>query len=346
VPGITSEMWWIHPLLLAGALPSITASAIIASSSAGLFYDAFETVQTVGGTTSLENLAIRHSDDILVTSTSSGALYQIRPRNDMPPVLVAKMDDASGLLGIVELQRDIFYVAGSNISERVAAPGSNRVWRIDMRCFKMSPDGIVLHPASATLVARLPDAMLLNGMSRLSLDDDAHLLIADSVAGSIIKLNVYTGRHSVFSNDSTMAPSPTGLGLGINGIHVQDATVYYTSLDQGLFASIEISHETGLPRGSAQIIARGIVAGDDFALSPDGTKAFVANNGEFTITEVDIPGRFATVVANSSFLQASSAVASAGKDHPGRIPLYVTGAMSLSGNETVGRVVKAYLKSP
>ena len=65
-------------------------------------------------------------------------------------------------------------------------------------------------------VAEFAEAGLLNGMSRLSADDSANLLLADSVTGAVIKLNVYTGAHKVVIRDPSMDPRSDGLGIGVN----------------------------------------------------------------------------------------------------------------------------------
>ena len=82
----------------------------------------------------------------------------------------------------------------------------------------------------------------------------------------------------------------------------------------------------------------GIIAGDDFAISPGGDKALIANNGESTLTLVDIPGKSTSIVANSTLLQAVSTVAF-GHERHGLTPLYVAAASGSSGNVTVRSVV-------
>lgn len=289
----------------------------------------FSTLQTVSGTQNLENLAIRQNGDILVTSTTSGVIHQVSAGNATPSISIAQFP-VLALLGIAELEQDVFYVAGSNISGGAATPGTNRVWRVDMNPFQASANGTILSPARVSLVANFPEVGTLNGMTTLDKD---HVLIADSSLGTITKLNVQSGEYSIFANDSTMAPLSTDngyLGIGVNGIHTLTNKLYYTSLDQGLFASINLD----CPSEPAEIIATGIVAGDDFAITKDGKTAFIANNGEFTLTEVYIPGKSGRLL-NSTFLQtASSAAFGRGSE----TVLYVTGAMSLCGNETVGRV--------
>lgn len=315
------------------AIPTIPVSA-----------PTFKTLHDVPGTTSLENIAIKQSGDILVTSVSSNVLYQVSRNSSYPPLAVATIPNASSLLGIAELEKDVFYVIASQISGVVAAPGSNSVWRVNLRSPCSYANGTAMPQNVLSHVAQFEEAGLLNGMSRLSADDSAHLLLADSAAGAVVKLNVYTGAYETVIRDPSMDPHPDGLGVGVNGIHVVGSTLYYTSLDAGTFSAITICPETGLPTGPAETIVGGIAFGDDFAIFPAGDKALITNNGEFTLTLVDIPGKSASTVASSTLLQAISAVAF-GRERGGVTPVYVTASAGIGGNVTVGSVVYAEIGS-
>jgi len=300
----------------------------------------FSTFKTVPGTTTLENIAIRKSGDILVTSVSSNILYQVPRDSSMPPTPVATIPNALGLLGVVELEADIFYVIGSQISGLDVVPGSNAVWRVDLRepcSFANATDSM---GGEVSLVARIADGQLLNGMSRLSDGDRAHVLLADSMAGVVYRLDVHTGAYEIVMRDPSMDPQLGGLGLGINGIHVHGESLYFTNLDLGTFAKIPICLETGLTTGPAKTIAGGIVAGDDFAIFQDGKKALIANNGALTLTLVDIPGGSASVTAKSTSLQACSAVAFGHTDE-GLVSVYVTSSTVSSDGSTVGSLAFA-----
>jgi hypothetical protein len=298
----------------------------------------FKTLQDVPRTTSLENIAITQSGNILVTSVSSNKLYQVSHNSSYSPVAIATIPNVTSLLGITELEKDVFYVTGSQISGVTAAPGSNSVWRVNLRGPCSYANGTVMAQDAVSHVAQLPDAGLLNGMARLSADDSAHLLLADSATGAVIKLNVHTGAHETVIRDPSMDPRPDGLGIGVNGIHVVGTTLYYTNTDAGTFSAIPICPETGFPTGVAETIVGGIVTGDDFAVFPGGDKALITNNGAFTLTLVDIPGRSSRIVANSTLLQAISAIAF-GHERRGSTALYVAASSGLGGNATVGSVV-------
>lgn len=315
------------PLFLV-ALASALGTALAWPFRHGHLDYTFSTLTTIPGTQTLENHAIRENGDILVTSVSNNTLYLVSPHNPSPVVSVVDFP-VLGLLGIAELGRDVFYVIGSDISGVEVAPGTNKVWKVDLTAFKSS-NGAVIQPPAVSLVAKFPDAGTLNGMTVL---DQHHLLLSDSQLGRVVKLDVRTGQYSTFSNDPTMAPLSTddgNLGIGINGIHIWGRKLYFTSLDQGLFASIDLD----CPTDPAEIIVRDLDVADDFAFTNGGRTALIANNGPFTLTEVDI-SRESSRLINSTALQRASAVALS--KGPGKV-LYVTGAESTIGNETVGRL--------
>lgn len=295
------------------------------------------TLQVIPDTRTLENLALRSNGDILATSVASPKLFGLSAQGDHPPVPVTEIAGVNGLLGIVELEEDVFYVIGSNLT---STEYSNGVWRVDIRDFKAAQDGAIIQPASTSFVTRIPSALQLNGMTRLASNDTKNLLISDSSQGNVIRLNVETKAVDTVIEEPEMAPLTTGLSIGVNGIRIHDGKLYFVSLDQGLFASVPISLGSGAAAGPVEILASNITFGDDFALSEDGKWAYVATNGPQEVIGVDLFRGGKAVVASSPLLGSASSVAAQQVD--GRNVLYVTGAIP-SGNSTVGHVSKITL---
>lgn len=250
----------------------------------------------------------------------------------------------TGLLGISELEQDIFYVVSANLSSVQGVPGSNAVWRIDMRghdsCAESNKTATTTVPLS--LVANVTSAQLLNGMCRLSDDDATILLIADSQAGKIFKLDTHTGSFEILIDDEALKNSLSGLQVAVNGIHVHGSHLFFTNLNRGIFGRVPISLSTGDPTGPIEVIVRG-VQGDDFAISRDGTTAWIAMNGQSSLVEVDIPAKRARIVAESSYLASTSAV-SLGRTLLDRESLYISSAGVLDGvmgrnDNTTGGIV-------
>ncbi|KAL0941587.1 uncharacterized protein CTRU02_204350 [Colletotrichum truncatum] len=296
------------------------------------------TVHTVPGTATLENLAVRNNGHILVASVTSSTLYQLSPTNEGDPVGVAEIAGVTGLLGISELEPDLFYVIGSNLT---STENSNGVWKVDLRNFEVSRNGTIIQPAKISLVKRIPSARQLNGMTPLAANDTTNLLISDSSLGTIIRLNVVTGDVKTIHQEREMAPLDTGLNIGVNGIRIRGNSLYFVSLDQGLFARLPISLTDGSAAGPVEILASNITFGDDFALSNDGKRAYVATNGPQEVLGVDLTRGGKVVVASSSLLSSASSVA-LDKLEPEKV-FYVTGAAKV-GNSTVGHLARVALQ--
>lgn len=82
---------------------------------------------------------------------------------------------------------------------------------------------------------------------------------------------------------------------------------------------------------------------DDFTLSKDGKRAWIAINGlqdgRHILYEVDIEEKKAGIVANNTLLEATSSVALIpGEEGKG---LYITGAKDVGNGTTVGAVLRA-----
>ncbi|PYH94824.1 hypothetical protein BO71DRAFT_440704 [Aspergillus ellipticus CBS 707.79] len=102
--------------------------------------------------------------------------------------------------------------------------------------------------------------------------------------------------YSEIIDNENLKNSPTGLQVAVNGIHVIGSDLFFTNLNKGIFGRIPISLTTGAATGPVDVIVQN-VPGDDFYVSPDGT-----------LVEVDIPGRSARVVVESTYLASASAV--------------------------------------
>ncbi|KAJ8071194.1 hypothetical protein OCU04_001532 [Sclerotinia nivalis] len=221
--------------------------------------------------------------------------------------------------------------------------GSNAVWRLDMRP-EESKNGNVYASAHLSLSARIPSAQVLNGMTQLAKNDTSHVLISDSAAGNILRLNVVTGEEVVVISDPTMLPRSDGINVGVNGIHVWGDQLFYTSLDQGIFAKVRISLSTGVAKGPVDIILNGTLqAADDFTLSRDGLTAWITEYGEFVLVEVDILSKTSRIALNDTLL-ASTSSAALGRSCSNLNSIYITGAhLNANGTAVQGRVFEAKL---
>ncbi|KAL3421777.1 hypothetical protein PVAG01_05933 [Phlyctema vagabunda] len=307
-----------------------------------------ETMHEFPNPTWLENIAVRSNGQILVTQLASTPttpfVWLVDPTKSWDPILVADIPDAAGVLGIAELEDDVFYVVAGRGTLVEIVPGSNAIWRVDLRTLLISSNGTVTQPAEITRVAVFPESVLFNGLCRLSKDDKSTLLIADSIAGSVIRVDVRDGSNETVIKDASMT-TPTGR-TGINGIHTFGTYLYFTNTGLSTFSRVPISLSTGKATGDITTIVNNTL-GDDFIISRDGSRAWIAQSVANTVTEVDIHGRAGKVIAGSlGDVEFATATAVAfGRGESDKNSLYVTTAGGLGSPVngsivTGGRIVK------
>ena len=167
-----------------------------------------------------------------------------------------------------------------------------------------------------------PGGVFLNGLTLLDKETGA-ILISDSGAGVVLKVNTITGEHEVAINDPLMKPRSGDFPvLGINGLHIHDSVLYFTNTFENTFNKVQI-HPDGTAVGAATTIARDGV-GDDFAIDAAGN-AFVAQGGENTVVEITSAGvEFVVAGSLNSTAVAGSTAAQFGRTPVDKNVLYVT----------------------
>ncbi len=91
-----------------------------------------------------------------------------------------------------------------------------------------------------------------NGMTLLS-KLYGTVLIPDAAAGTVWKLNVYTGASDIVFDDPLLKPIQNATpSFGINGIHVVEEpkhssslTLYFANTNHGYLGTVPITCETG-----------------------------------------------------------------------------------------------------
>ncbi|THZ57490.1 hypothetical protein D6C86_07052 [Aureobasidium pullulans] len=315
---------------------SIAAWATLAAAIPGKSYcsspgnASIDSIHQVPKVPNLENLFIRSNGDVLVTSSSSPSLYLLDADHGSAHLL-ANIPEATGLTGIAELERDVFYVAAANVTgTRPIAIGTNAVWRVDLRKYR-APNGVrTLRTPKVELVARVPSAGLLNGMTRFSPRDDSNLFISDSALGNVIRLNVKTALYeTVIENESTAGA--VGSFVAVNGLRTFRNHLFFTNQARRSFSRIPFAPSTGLPTGPAELIINGTLGfADDFALSRNAERAWILLNSQNVLLQVDIASKTSNVVLNSTSLEEGSSAAVV-PDVEGCPSLYVTGSTPTGG---------------
>lgn len=214
----------------------------------------------------VENLAQMHNGSLLVTFISAPQIHIVHP-DTRTSNLVATFPNATAVLGITELQCDVFAVAvGSLKPTNEPVMGSFAIWSIDLRN-ATSNDTV-----TTSKIADLPSVSMVNGLTRR---DDRTLLLADSWAGDILALDVKMKTYEIaFAHPSLSAnfSSAQVPPLGVNGLRwdEQRSALYYSNNVQSILGVIKPGHACG-PR--YEVIAMGAQVGgpDDLAVLSDGS---------------------------------------------------------------------------
>jgi hypothetical protein len=250
----------------------------------------------------IENLAVRSNGQILLTILTKPELYLLDPSNPEKVTLVHTFSEVGILSGIVEVEDDVFYVAGGNYSLDTfkAEHGSGRIWEVDMKSFDTDSKATIKE------IAHLPGSGLLNGMEVLKSSENT-ILLADSEVGCVWKVNVKDGKvEKVIDIDEMKPPPPPEMQLGINGLKVRDGYLYWTNTAKQLFCRVTID-EDGKAHGDPQILETGTLV-DDFIFDNKGN-AWLAQHALNVIGVVKVGGGVITVAGKTDELTIAGSTA-------------------------------------
>jgi sugar lactone lactonase YvrE len=276
----------------------------------------------------IENIAARSNGHLLVTLLTSPELYTIDPLSNPPTATPVYSFSGStynytGLLGITEFEPDNFaFVAGA--IPQTADPGFYSVWNADLSKGN----------TEVSKIADIPSGQLLNGICTLN---SQTLLIADSLAGNLVKLDTRTGISVVLIDDSTMKPGTDDRGFtsGINGVKYSKATgyLYYSNSFLGNLFRVKVDCETAEVVSKIETVATGLSEPDDFFIAEDGA-VYVAEGASNSIANVDRNGKVDVVAGslNSTDVPGPTAVTS-GRTREDRGTIYVS--TNSSGSKVV-----------
>ncbi|KAB5513310.1 hypothetical protein GE09DRAFT_1267072 [Coniochaeta sp. 2T2.1] len=245
----------------------------------------------------MENIAIRSNGQLLVTLFTSPDVYQIDPfpKHPAPPKLVAHFPDALGLLGITEIEQDVFAVAKGIVDPSGdLTSGSFSVWKAGFRGGRDMP--------TLSRIADVPDMTIINGMTLVK-QGGGLLLLADSLAGVVWRLNLDTLKYDVVLNDTTTRPIGTLAegGFGVDGVHCRDGFLFFTNTNLGFFR-VRI-RDDGTVVGRLEQLA-GFSGADDFDFD-DRDNAYISWPGHHGIVKITRGGK--NLMSTLGFRQADAA---------------------------------------
>ncbi|KAJ6572728.1 hypothetical protein DFH09DRAFT_1312508 [Mycena vulgaris] len=183
----------------------------------------------------LENIVVRPSSKLLVTSIQSPTLFTLDPGTaNVTLDEVYTFLNSTGLTGIVEYKPDVYAVVTSIFNVTAAAAIRGSVVIVDLT--SGSP---VAKPA-----ARIPQSTLTNGIASFPGHPDL-VLASESYLGVVYEVNMRTGGVHVQIRGPALAPgppAPPAIPIGINGLRVgRDDLLYFTNSLQGTFARVPLS---------------------------------------------------------------------------------------------------------
>lgn len=258
--------------------------------------------------------AVRHTGEILATDLAQSAVYLLDPAGAEPAsTTVHQFPNGTLPFGITEVEDDVFYTQSvqGNVYTLNFTPGSQQIWRVDMRQYDHTGQAIVVK------VLDIPEAMLLNGMCLLE-KEEGTVLMADIRAGVIYRLNARTLEYAVILDDPLLKPVQGATPIaGVNGIHVVDGWLYFSNSNQGILARVPIASD-GTPTGPISVISDQVPAVDDFAVDARDGSLWVTLNVRRSLVHVSSAGAVDLVVggvSSTDLLGPTAVVFGRGRDN-------------------------------
>jgi hypothetical protein len=291
----------------------------------------------------LENFAIRSNGELLINLATEPSMYLFNPISQAAPTKLFTLPGYLALLGIVEATPDVFYFVAGNFSTTTAItiPGSYSLFKIDLGPFSCS--------TLPVKVIDMPKASFLNGLALLSnTNGDLNLVVTDSGLGLVWKVDVSKGEYEVFIDVPEMKIAVNAsIPLGVNGVHLRDSYLYFTSITQALYCRISVEPSaTGYSIGPVETLATDITS-DDFTLDRYGN-GWIATNPTDMIDLVIAQGKktgevFTVAGAPGTSLVAGATACSFGRTKLDKDILYIVTSGSGAGGKVLALNTTGYL---
>ncbi|KAI0536313.1 hypothetical protein GGR58DRAFT_514711 [Xylaria digitata] len=211
-----------------------------------------------------ENIALRRNGDLL-------------PLSGSPKVSIINVDDANGILGIVETTPDVFaVVAGKFSGLAVPVAGTMAVWEVDFR--RSEP--------TTRLVTKMPEAGLLNGVTTASSCSLPVILVADNGISRVWRVDLQTGRYETAAEVPEMKSVPNAtLPLGINGVRAHGEHLYFNNSNLASIFRLSVDERGVVAKNTAAELVAKLDADfiDDFIVDEDGKFWVTTNSGNTVV---------------------------------------------------------------
>jgi hypothetical protein len=273
-----------------------------------------QTIAEFSVNTFLESIVVTSDNTLFITSHYEGKVFRIG--SDAVPVTHAT-------------------VAGKATGLAIAPDGSLLLsgWDEQNTCvvWQISDQG------EATVLVSLPDALFLNGLTRLA---EQLYLIADSYRGAIWELNVAQASVRIWLEHPLLARADAENGVpAVNGLKIFDRVLYASNTQNAQIVKIPIQpdHQPGQPH---VFVERANI--DDFAFDRAGN--LYGTTHVFNSVVKITPDKQITTIAQAEQGMAGTTAVAFGRSERDRTHLYVTtnGGMSFPPPTGVepGKVVR------
>ena len=250
--------------------------------------------------TFLESIVVSADNTLFITSHYEGKVIRIGT-DGVPTVHATIAGKATGLAAVSD---------GSLLLSGWDEQNTSVVWQIT-------------EAGAATLLASLPDAIFLNGLTRLSGD---RYLIADSYRGAIWELDLAQGSVQIWLEHPLLArASPENLTPAVNGLKIFEDVLYASNTQNAQI--IRIPLQANYQPGEPEIFVQNANI-DDFAFDKAGN-LYGTTHVFNSVVKIAPDGRITTIAQAEQGMTGTTAVAF-GKTADRLSDLYVTtnGGMS------------------
>lgn len=235
----------------------------------------------------VEGLALRPNGHGLLSRLDQPELWSIDISDpEAKPQLLHTFPGANGVINLCALKGcvDEYAVITSILDLDTVSFHTFMIWRVSL-----SADDS--RPPKVSKIADVADCGMCISLNPVS---ERTLLIGDARKGSIIRLDIVTGKSSVLIADESMELYGKDDFFGLNRVHLSDHHLWFTNNSGGMLCRIPIEWDESDPdvgvrtTGPVELVVEDIPHCDGLALSTDATTAYMANYLGGMLWRVDI----------------------------------------------------------
>lgn len=226
------------------------------------------------------------------------------------------MPGATALTGFARVGADKYAVAGG-------VRGSYQYTNETIYTIDFSADA----KGTVAIAAKVPDAVLLNGLAALSGADA--ILITDSRLACLWRVDLATGAsEKVFESADLAAPAGVSVPIGANGLKIRAGYAYLTNTATGVFGRVPIDAASGKVTGEFETVAvvPTATSWDDFDMLADDGEVLACqspNSVVYVSAAGDVTTAAGADAAEPKVLGCSSVIVVAGDGTVGQRTAYV-----------------------